>query len=362
MSKIIKLFDPNVGQKEEITIKKIFRSHFWSSGSGKGKVSEFESLYNNYIGSKECVAVSSGSSSLHLALSLLDIKNKEVILPSLTFVATAHAIVLNGGKPIFVDVDPKTLCIDPEKIKKKISKKTKAILPVHYGGMPCNINEINDLCKQFKLELIEDAAHATGSKYKNKMIGSHGFAVCHSFNPTKNLVMPTGGAITLNGKNTKKMKVLLNSKRWCGISNRFGTKYDVDNVGWNYFMNEFSAAMGIIQLQKLDSIISKKKKIAKRYHKEINLDKKMPFDNDCSYHLYWIRVKNRQKFMKFLMNNKIETGIHYQPIHTMSYYKTKNSDLPITSKVGNDVVSLPLHANLSENDISKIIDLINKCL
>jgi perosamine synthetase len=362
VQKTIKLFDPYVGKEEEDVLKKTFRSHFWSSGSGTQAVSKFENLYNDYIGSKECVAVSSGSAGLHLALSLIDIKNKEVILPSLTFVATANAIVLNGGKPIFVDVDPKTLCIDPEKIKQKISKKTKIILPVHYGGLSCNLDTINDLCKQYHLDLIEDAAHATGTLYKNKMIGTHGFAVCHSFNPTKNLVMPTGGAITLNTTNSKKLKTTLNSKRWCGISNRIKTKYDVSNVGWNYFMNEFSAGMGIEQLKKLDKIIVKKKKIAQKYANKINTSEKMPFDKNCSYHLYWIRTKNRKKFMEFLLKHKIETGIHYQPVHTMSYYKMKNSDLPITTQVGNDVVSLPMHANLSDSDVSIIIESVNKFL
>jgi len=359
---MIKLFDPSVGKEEEHALRKTFHSHFWSSGSGNGKVSQFENLYNNYIGSKECVAVSSGSAGLQLALSLIDVKNKEVILPSLTFVATANAIVLNGGTPIFVDVDPQTLCIDPEKIRKKITKKTKVILPVHYGGLSCDLDAINNLCKQHNLFLIEDAAHATGTLYKNKMIGTHGFAVCHSFNPTKNLVMPTGGAITLNANNSKKLKTTLNSKRWCGIFNRQGTKYDVTDIGWNYFMNEFSAVMGIEQLKKLDKILTKKKKIAQRYFNELNLTKKMSFDQDCSYHLYWIRVKNRKKFMISMLEHHIETGIHYQPVHTMSYYKIKNSNLPITSQIGNDVVSLPMHANLSNSDISKIIEITNKFL
>jgi perosamine synthetase len=360
MQKTIKLFDPNVGKDEEIALKKTFQSHFWSSGSGNGQVSKFENLYNKYLDSKECIAVNSGSAALHLALSLIDIKNKEVILPSLTFVATANAIVLNGGKPIFVDVDPQTLCIDPEIIRKKITKKTKIILPVHYAGLACDLDTINDLCKKFNLVMIEDAAHATGTLYKNKKIGTHGFAVCHSFNPTKNLVMPTGGAISLNTRNSKKLKIILNSKRWCGISNRKGTKYDVTSVGWNYFMNEFSATMGIEQLKKLEKLIIKKKKIARRYANEINLTEKMAFDKNCSYHIYWIRVKNRKGFMKSMLNYNIETGIHYQPIHTMTYYKIKNSELPVTSKIGNDVVSLPMHGNLTDSDVSKIIEFTNK--
>jgi len=249
MRKVIKLFDPVVDTQEESVIKKILRSHFWSSGLGRGNVSKFENEFKKFTGSNECVAVNSGSAALHLALSLLKIKDKEVILPSLTFISTAHAITLNGGKPVFVDIDPNSLCINPELIKNKISKKTKAIIPVHFGGMAANLEDISQLCKN-GIEMVEDAAHATGTIYKKKLIGCHGFAVCHSFNPTKNLAMPNGGAIILNGKNSKKLKRILNSRRWCGITNRIGTKYDVEEQGWNYFMNEFSAAMGLVQLRK----------------------------------------------------------------------------------------------------------------
>ena len=157
---------------------------------------------------------------MNLALSLLDIKNKEVILPSLTFVSTAHAVVLNGGKPVFVDVMPKTLCIDPESIRKSVSRNTKVILPVHFAGMPCNLKEIMNICKENKLTLIEDAAHSTGTTYKNKKIGSHGMCVCFSFHPIKNLAMPTGGLISLNHSEHKKLKQTLLARRWCGITNR----------------------------------------------------------------------------------------------------------------------------------------------
>ena len=151
MKKNIKLFDPVIGNSEEKEIVKILKSGFWASGSGSGRVRKFENKFCKYIGSKECVAVNSGTAALNLALSLFDIKNKEVILPSLTFVSTAHSILLNGGKPVFADVDPKTLCIDPEQIKKLISKKTAVIMPVHFAGMACNMNEILDVCKNYQM-------------------------------------------------------------------------------------------------------------------------------------------------------------------------------------------------------------------
>jgi len=356
--KKIKLFDPHV-DVEEKSLKKILKSGFWASGAGTGSVSLFESEFNKYAGSKKCVAVNSGTAALHLALGLENIKNKEVIIPSLSFVSTAHAIIYNGGKPIFADIDSDTLCIDPEKIKEKISKKTKAILPVHFGGMPSDLNSILKICKQHKLKLIEDAAHAAGASIKNKKIGTHGDYVCFSFHPVKNLAMPSGGAITLNGKNVEENSKLLKSLRWCGISDRNGPKYDVQNLGWNYYMNEFSAEIGRIQLKKLDKMNKRRKQIAKRYSKELDIQSKMSFDNNCSYHLYWIQVENRNQFMKKLLENNIETGIHYRPIHQMSFYKN-NKSLPITEKVSKRIVSLPIHPNLKESDVDKIICLVNK--
>ena len=176
--KQIKLFDPSINENEEKAILRTIRSGFWASGAGKGNVLKFEKLFKKYTNSKESIAVNSGTAALHLALSLFDIKNKEVILPSLSFVSTAHCIIYNGGIPVFVDVEPETLCIDPEKIEEAVTKKTKIILPVHYAGMPCNLDKLNKIKKKFNLKIVEDAAHAAGSTYKNKKIGSYGDAVC----------------------------------------------------------------------------------------------------------------------------------------------------------------------------------------
>jgi perosamine synthetase len=215
INKKIKLFDVHVGINDEKAVLETLKSHFWASGSGMGNVAKFEKNFNHYIKSKSCVTVNSGTAALELALSLADIKNKEVILPSLSFVSTAHAVIMNGGKPIFVDIEPNTLCIDPLDIEKHITNKTKVILPVHFGGMSCDLDKIKSICNKNNILLIEDAAHAAGAIYKKKKIGNHGFAVCFSFHPVKNLAMPTGGAITFNEKNSKKMKEIIQSRRWC---------------------------------------------------------------------------------------------------------------------------------------------------
>ena len=355
---MIKLFEPDVGIEEIKSVENVLLSKLWASGTGTGKVLEFENKFRKYINSKNCIAVNSGTAALNLALTMCDIKNKEVILPSLTFVATANAVIMNGGKPVFVDVDPNTLNIDPEKIENHISKNTKAILPVHFGGLSCDLNKIHSLAKKYNLKIIEDAAHAAGASYKNKKIGSHSMAVCFSFHPIKNLAMPTGGLISINSKNHEKIRKLLSARRWCGITDRKNTLYDVKEIGNNYYMNELSAVIGLTQLKKLDKLNSIRKKIAKRYYQEIKLNTKMQYDKNCSYHLYWILVKNRYEFRKKLSRYKIETGTHYKPVHTFSLYKSKTK-LKITENVGKSIVTIPCHPNLKESDIDKIIKSIN---
>jgi perosamine synthetase len=357
--KKIKLFNPVVGKEEEKTIKRILKSGFWASGAGTGKVLEFEEQFKKIISSNSCIAVNSGTAALHLALSLFNVKNKEVILPSLSFVSTAHAVMYNGGIPVFADVDPKSLCLSEESIRKNITKKTGAIIPVHFGGLSCNMDKILEIGNKYKIPIIEDAAHAVGTSFKNKKIGSHGNAVCFSFHPVKNLAMPGGGLISLNGNNINENTEILKSKRWCGISDRKDTEYDIKFLGWNYYMNEFSAAIGIEQLKKLDKMNKTRFNIAKIYQKNISCDKKIPLNKECSYHLYWIMIKNRKKFIEKMKTKGIEIGIHYKPIHKMSFYN-KKVNLPVVEKAGKEIASLPIYPSLKDDEIEKIIKYTNQ--
>ena len=358
MKKKIKLFDPSIGKDEKQKISQVLESKFWASGSGTGNVSKFENQFKKYLGSDDCIAVNSGTAALNLALSLIDIKNKEVILPSLSFVSTAHAVIINGGIPIFVDIEPETMCIDPNEIQKSITPKTTTILPVHFGGFPCNLKNIQNIADRHNLTIIEDAAHATGATYNNKKIGSYGTATCFSFHPVKNLAMPTGGLISINHKNHKQFRKTLLARRWCGITDRIDSEYDIKELGWNYYMNEFSAVIGLAQLKKLDKLNNVRKNIAKFYDKQINVEHKIPFDKRCSYHLYWICVKNRNQFRRNLFNRGIETGTHYKPIHKMSFYKSSNKILN-TEKVGKEIVTIPIHPNLTQSQLDYITESIN---
>ena len=277
----------------------------------------------------------------------------------MSFVSTANAVVMNGGIPVFVEIEPETMCIDPESVKKLLTKKTSVILPVHFGGMPCNLKSIQDIARKNNLTIIEDAAHAAGATYNNKKIGSHGEFVCFSFHPVKNLAMPTGGLIAINHKNHKSIRNEIESKRWCGITNRTNDEYEIKELGNNYYMNEISAAVGLEQLKKLNKMNSMRKKIAKHYSSELEIEHKMPYQKECSYHLYWICVKNREYFRKKLYENGIQTGTHYKPIHTFSLYQD-HTRLPCTEIAGKQIVTMPMHPNITEDQIDKIISLTNK--
>lgn len=359
MKRKIKLFDPVVTGKEIQFVKNILKSGFWASGAGTGHVLEFEKKFQDYVGAKECVAVNSGTAALHLALSTLNVENKEVILPSLSFVSTAHAVVYNKAKPVFVDIDPRTLCLDVSQVEKKINKNTAAILPVHFGGIPARLEYLIKIARDSKISLVEDAAHACGAEYNGKKIGSHGQMTCFSFHPVKNLAMPSGGLISINQSNAKQLKNTLAARRWCGVTDRKDTVYNVKEIGWNFYMNEFSAAIGLAQLQKLDFLNKRRQKIAKTFNQEINIEEKMPFDKNSSYHFYWIIIKNRNRFRKRLSDIGIETGTHYTPIHEFSMYRSKDI-LPITERISRSIVSIPTHPNLSDNDIEFIIKSINE--
>jgi dTDP-4-amino-4,6-dideoxygalactose transaminase len=360
---MIKLFDPDLSEEEILAAKKVLLSKNWASGSGTGKVKEFEESFNKYISSKATVAVNSGTAALHLALSLYEPSNKFIFVPSMSFVSTAHAVMFNNAKPIFVDIDEKTLCMDPFDLETKVRKvgdASIAVVPVHFGGMPCSMNKILDICKENSLYLIDDAAHCCGGNISQKKIGNIGDMTCFSFHPVKNLAMPTGGAITINESNYDQVRKKLNSLRWCGIDNRIGTTYDVTSISPNYYMNEVSAAVGLVQLRKLDQMNRRRSLIAKEYSEKINLDYKMPYADNCVYHLYWIIVENRNLFIEYMNDKGIEVGTHYRPIHTMSAYRQyRDQSLSITNSVGEKIVTIPIYPSLQNHEVEFIIDTIN---
>jgi dTDP-4-amino-4,6-dideoxygalactose transaminase len=360
---MIKLFDPHVTIEEADAAKDVIFSHNWASGAGVNKVKEFEDKLGRYLGAADTIAVNSGTAALHLALKCLDISKSDIFVPSLTFVSTAHAAMYNEGNPVFIDVNPDTLCMDPIDLERKAkSRRGSVIMPVHFGGMPCEMREILDIAEKHGLKVVDDAAHACGAEYEGKKIGSFGEMTCLSFHPVKNLAMPTGGAIAINDTSrVHEFRKKLNSSRWCGIDNRNGTSYDVTSVAPNYYMSEISAAIGLVQLKKLDSLNLRRREIAKRYFNELKVKEKMPFSKDSAYHLYWILTSKRQELINYLNSVGIEVGTHYRPIHTMTAYRQfADSSLPVTERVGKEIITIPIHPNLTDEDVTTIIDGINR--
>ena len=360
----IRVAEPNITEEDAKAVYQAVKENCLSGSGPYNKKFEYE--FSKYLGIENAVTVNSGTAALHLSLEALGIKNgDEVITTPFTFAATSNVIVVQNAKPVFVDIESETFNMDPSKIEKSITSKTKAIMPIHYAGQSCEMDEINEIAQKHNLHVIEDAAHAAGSTYKRKKIGSHSIAVCFSFHPVKNLAMPTGGLISINHKNHQKFKKLLSARRWCGITDRKETDYDVKELGWNYYMNEFSAVIGLTQLKKLDKLNNIRKNIAKFYDKQINVEHKIPFDKRCSYHLYWICVKNRNKFRKELNNRGIETGTHYKPIHEMSFYKmaarNKIADKILNTEIaGKEIVTIPIHPNLTKSQLDYIVKSVNK--
>ncbi len=371
--KNIQLFRTNISEKSIKAVIKVLRSGWLSLGP---KTAEFEEKFAEYVGAKYAVALNSCTAALHLALIISGVKEgDEVITTPLTFVSTNHVILYQGALPVFADVNPKTYCIDPESIKKMITKKTRAVIVMHYGGHPCELDKIYKIAKKHNLKVIEDAAHACGSSYKGKKIGSFGLT-CFSFHAVKNLPTGDGGMITTDNKNYyERLKKL----RWLGIdkstyertkadkknSDIYAWKYNVPEVGYKYHMNDINAAIGIEQLKLLDKENAYRRKLAKIYNQGlshpdiISLPHVSP-DVVTSQHLYVIQVKKRDGLIVKLKANGIAPGVHYRPNNIYPMYNGYKADIGVVTKISGNIISLPMHTLLSKKDVSEIAKIINQ--
>lgn len=371
----IPLFKPSIGEQELEALAETFKSGWIGLGPN---TYEFEKRFAEYIGIEHAVGLNSATAALHLSLAVHDIRGGEVISPSFTFVSTNHAILYNGGTPVFADIEPDTYCLDPDDIRKKITNRTKAIITVHYGGHPSNMNEINDIAREFGLIVIEDAAHATGASYQGKKVGTLGDIACFSFQALKSLTTGEGGMITTNdGEINDKLKQL----RWMGINkdtfSRVGNKeyswnYEVNHLGFKCHMNDIPATIGLVQLKRLDSYLNhERRRVAERYNERLgrlNWLKVAVERKDCNrvYCIYAIRVREkRDELMAYLKSRGIGTGVHYLPNHLHPFYRNliasgsiPEPDVPITEDVWNRVLSLPLYAELSNDNVDFICDSI----
>ncbi|MFA5889104.1 MAG: DegT/DnrJ/EryC1/StrS family aminotransferase [Candidatus Paceibacterota bacterium] len=378
--KYIVFGSPMIEEPEIKEVVKTLRSGWLGTGP---KVTKFEKMMSELTGAKYAMAVNSCTAALHLSLVASGIgKGDEVITTPLTFCATANAIIHSGATPVFVDVDLKTMNIDETKIEKAITKKTKAIMPVHFAGRPCNMDKILTIAKKYRLLIIEDAAHAIGAEYKNKKIGSMGDLTCISFYVTKNITTGEGGMVLTNNKEfADKIKVLalhgMSKDAWKRFSDDGYKHYEVVYPGFKYNMMDIQASIGIHQLKRIEKYHKKRKQIWDFYNKEL---KGLPIilpdykDKDIKHvmHLYTILVDekkcgiSRDKFMQELHLRGIGTGVHYNPVHLHDHYTNtyghKVGHYPNAEYIGSRTVSLPLSAKLTIAEAKRIVDAIKGIL
>ena len=340
------------------------------------QLEKFENNFCKYSKAKYAVAVSNCTAALHLSLMALGIKkDDEVIIPDLTFVADANAILACNAKPVIVDINKENFFLSISNIKKNITKKTKAIIPVHIYGQVCNIEEILDVAKDNNLKVIEDCAHAVGTFHKSKHVGTLGNTGCFSFYPTKNITTAEGGMVITNSeKIAEKVRQLRNHGMTKSLKSRYSSEYpwifDIKQPGYNYRLDEIRAALGITQLKRIKKINELRKKASSYYNKNLQnipgiILPDMVNDKTHSYHLYTIRVTkpyklSRNQLFKKLKDDGIRTTVYWMPIHKYTAYRkfVKTSNTLNTTKIYDEILALPLFPNISKKHQDAVIKVI----
>jgi dTDP-4-amino-4,6-dideoxygalactose transaminase len=369
---MIKLSKSVITEAEKKAVLDVLDREYLGMGQ---EVLSFEERLTEFFG-KPAICVANGTAALHLACQSIGIKSgDEVLVPSLTYVASFQAISATGANPIPCDINSSTLSLDWRDAEKRVTKKTKAIMPVHYAGGVGDIDSIYKFAKKYKLRVIEDAAHAFGSHHNGILVGSNSDLACFSFDGIKNITSGEGGCIvTEDSLVIKKIR----DARLLGVENdtikRFSDKrswdFDVSSQGWRYHMNNIMAAIGIEQLKRFSDIKNKRQLLARRYNQLLSKNKRIvTLDHDYSSivpHIFVVKIDgmlNREKLRDKLLNEGIQTGVHWKPNHLLTMYREeKRLPLPITEKIYPTLITLPLHTDLNENDIDfickKLISLI----
>jgi dTDP-4-amino-4,6-dideoxygalactose transaminase len=372
MKKVIRLSKSSISSEEKTAVLNVLDKEFLGMGE---EVMIFEERLTSYFG-RNTVCVVNGTSALQLALQSCGIGyGDEVLVPSLTYVASFQAISATGAKPIACDINEQTLLIDLEDAQQKLTENTKAIMPVFYSGDASNIFEVYDFASKNKIRVIEDAAHAFGSVINSKKVGSFGDISCFSFDGIKNITSGEGGCIVTSDP---KVLQIIKDVRLLGVEKdtekRFtgqrSWEFDVTAQGWRYHMSNIMAAIGIKQLEKFAEKAERRKYLAKKYDNLfIGNPNIYTFKRDYNSivpHIYVIRIKglkNRSELQKKLLAENVQTGIHYQPNHKLTYYhNSKNNNLPITDLLFPELLSIPLHPDLQDEDIDIVVNTLNNIL
>ena len=352
----------------EMVNEAIQKGMFWAIGPN---IDKFETMLAEYIGTKYAVVFNSGTSALHAALIAYDIgQGDEVIVPSFTFIATANAALFVGAKPVFADIEEETCGLDPQDVTGKITPKTRAIIPIHYGGCPCKIEEIRDIAREHGLILIEDAAESFGASIRDKKAGTFGECATLSFCSNKIITTGEGGAIVTDSLDIYEQLKLIRSHGRAETGNYFSsTEYmDYITLGYNFRMSDITAALGIAQLEKVDKIIEMRRRNAEQLSAGLAHVVEIEIPNppdDCFhvYQMYTIRVKEgkekRDALLAYLAQKGILSKVFFDPVHSTQFYKNRlgyNCQLPVTERLAEQVLALPMYATLAEEEIKYIAD------
>lgn len=369
----------SIGEDDIAAVVEVLRSDWLTTGP---KVPEFEEAFARFVGAKHAVAVSSGTAALHAAMHTLGVgPGDEVIIPAMTFAATANCVVFQGGTPIFADVDPDTLLLDPMQAEARITSKTKAIIAVDYAGQPCDYDALRAITSHNKLALVADACHALGGKLGNRPVGSLADLSTFSFHPVKHITTGEGGVITTNDpERAKRMRLFRNH----GITtdhrqreNKGTWFYEMVDLGFNYRLTDFQCALGIIQLFKLPQWITRRQEIATRYDTafaDMPAIRPLGVRTGVShaYHLYVIRLGmdsdcvDRGTVFGALRNMGIGVNVHYIPVHLHPFYRerfgTGPGQCPVAEAAYEKILSLPMFPGMSETDVETVIDAVRRAI
>ena len=367
-------YEPWISNDDKRTVNKALNQSMLTLGP---QLEKFERSFCKYTKSKYAIAVSNGTAALHLSLKALGIKeHDEVIIPDLTFVADASAILASNAKPVIVDINKNNFFLSISNLKKNITKRTKAIIPVHIYGQVCNIAEVLDVARDNNLKIIEDCAHAIGTFYNSKHVGTLGDTGCFSFYPTKNITTAEGGMVTTNSKKiAEKIRQLRSHGMSRSLKSRYSSGYpwifDITEPGYNYRLDEIRAALGISQLKRIKKINQLRKNAAFYYNLKLQnipgiILPDMVNDKTHSYHLYTIRViksfkLSRNQLFKKLKQAGIRTTVYWMPIHKYTAFRkfANLSDVKNTSKIYNEILALPLFPSITKKHQDSVINIIN---